>query len=142
MSFRYSTVNEELKILYADLLNSKSELITVKDDHQHELALLMSQISILLNTPSENVTHTQLETWKIILDTIRLKVSIIKELRRHAHTKFREDQELQKAKAYTQEDFFSIVACITKLLFEEFPPDKVINVVARLQETLSDWGIR
>ncbi len=129
----------------SDLTKSNKPLLTAINKHNdnysslnldQDLILVTALISIFL----QQTDFTDMELFSInrkeLCEMIELKRRLFETNIKLRHLIFVEDFQLQKANAYSQEDFHTIVKAMSETLLKHFPHDKVIEVTQELEQKM------
>ena len=133
----------------SDLTESNRPLLVAVNKHNdnysalnlnQDLVLITALISVFL----QRTDFTDMELFSLnrkeLCEMIELKRKLFETNIKLQHIRFAEDFALQKAKAYTSEDFTNIIQLITKTLFERLPREQVVEAMAEVEEIMKDYA--
>lgn len=138
--FRYTPHDDEIRAGYAHILNLFPDHFT-DTEYREEIALLMAHINALLKQgnnltiekTSEGISNEQ---WKIILDTIKLKASLIREQRIHNLRIEKARIEQLKIDIIPKDEFLAAINEIVNLVKDYIEPQFLPSFVSQMKEVL------
>lgn len=135
--FRYTPTDEQIRSHYGDLLHKFQSSEIVDTNYHEDIALLMAHINkLLIQEEDSELDAVNVEKWKLVLETIKLKATLIKEQRLERDRIEKTEERRVKLTAIPIEDFKSAITSIVGIICKFVPADKITGVIGEMNEVI------